>query len=90
MLRHHTSGSAGYRIPELITSPVHHGVIETANAPHPALIHDSGEPNTFLLMTVDNTSKPATLDARFLNKDGREFLAVKFTKQDLGKQKKNP
>ena len=90
VLRHHTSGSAGYRIPELITSPVHDGVIETANAPHPALIHDSGEPNTFLLMTVDNKSKPATLDARFLNKDGREFLAVKFTEQDLGKQKKNP
>ena len=90
VLHHQTSEGAGYRIPELITSPVHDGVIATANAPHPALIHDSGEPNTFLLMTVDNKNEPATLDAEFLNKEGRTFYRVKFTKQDLKKQKEDP
>ena len=87
---HHRSGErAGYRIPELITSPVHSGVIATANAPHPALIHDSGEPNSFLLITVDSTAKPATLNARFLNKDGQSFFKLMFTEQELGKEQ-NP
>ena len=52
VLHHRTADTAGYQIPELITSPIHDGVIETANAPHPDLIHDSGQPNTLLLVSV--------------------------------------
>ena len=63
VLRHSTQASAGYRIPELITSPIHSGVIALANAPHRDLIHDSGEPNAFLLLTVDDSRKPAELAA---------------------------
>jgi alkaline phosphatase D len=85
VLRHRTTDSAGYKIPELITSPVHDSVIETANAPHPALIHDSGKPNTFLLITVlgDEPASPAMLNAKFLDKDGRAFFAIEFNEREL-------
>jgi len=84
VLRHRTAKVAGYRIPELITSPIHSGVIENAKTPHPALVHDSGKPNTFLLMTVRSNSRPATLNARFLDKDGRAFHEVTFQDRELG------
>ena len=83
VLRHKTTESAGYEIPELITSPIHDGVIETANAPHPALIHDSGKPNTFLLITVDAERKPAKLIARFIDKDRHAFFEVSFDEREL-------
>ena len=62
---------------------MHDGVIATANAPHLALVHDSGEPNTFLLVTIDDRNAPATMTATFLNKDGRTVYEVKFTESDL-------
>jgi alkaline phosphatase D len=83
VLRHHSTEQAGYRIPELITSPVHDGVIANAKQPHPALIHDSGEPNSFLLLTVDNRATPCTLTASFQNSAGREFYRLKLTDRDL-------
>lgn len=83
VLRHKTTEQAGYDIPELITSPAHASVIANANVPHPALVHDSGEQNTFLLVTVDTKNDPAALSAKFLNKDGRTFFETEFTKQDL-------
>ena len=90
VLHHQSTERAGYRIPELITSPVHSGVIATANAPHPGLIHDSGTPNTFLLLTVDNRDNPATLDARFLDKDGLMLFELKLTEQDLHRRNGDP
>jgi len=84
VLRHKTNDRAGYQIPELITSPIHDGVIKTANAPHPALIHDSGQPNTFLLVTVVGNAEPAQLNAKFLDKDGQAFFEVTFGEQELG------
>ena len=86
VLRHRTTGIAGYRIPELITSPIHSGVIKNAKAPHPGLVYDSGKPNTFLLMTVSSNSKPATLNARFLDKDGQAFHEVTFRDRELRDQ----
>lgn len=83
VLRHHSTEQAGYRIPELITSPVHDGVISNAEQPHPALIHDSGEPNSFLLLTVDNRATPAMLTASFQNSAGREFYRLNLTDRDL-------
>jgi hypothetical protein len=83
LLLHHTSASAGYRIPELITSPVHASVIETANTPHPALVHDAGEPNTFLLLDAQGRGPGAHLQARFLNKQGKTVHEVRFLRQEL-------
>jgi len=82
-LRHRSTATAGYRIPELITSPVHDGVIANANAPHPGLIHDAGEPNTFLQLTVGSPNKPDTMQAAFLNKQGQAIYQTQFTEQDL-------
>ncbi len=82
-LRHETSELAGYRLTELITSPIHAGVIEEANAPHPALLHDSGEPHAFLLLTVDTTAAEPTLRAQFQNAGGRELYSVTLTASEL-------
>ena len=76
ILRHETTAIAGYPLMELITSPIHAGVIDAANAPHPALVHDSGEPHAFLLITVDTTATPPTLVAQFQNAAGRELHSL--------------
>lgn len=59
VLRHPSTDQAGYQIPGFITSPDHDGVIANAKQPHPALIHYSGKPNSFLLLSVDNQTAPA-------------------------------
>ena len=76
VLRHETTATAGYPLTELVTSPIHGSVIDEANAPHPALLHDSGEPHSFLLLTADTTVSPATLVAEFQNSAGRELYSV--------------
>ena len=83
VLRYETTDIAGYPITELITSPIHAGVIDTANAPHPALVHDSGEPNCFLLLTVDTTVAPLTLTAQFQNAAGRELYSLTLNAEEL-------
>jgi alkaline phosphatase D len=83
VLRYETTDIAGYPITELITSPIHAGVIDTANAPHPALVHDSGEPNCFLLLTVDTTVAPPTLTAQFQNAAGRELYSLTLNAEEL-------
>ena len=83
-LRYPTQASAGYAITELITSPMHGSVIVEANAPHPNLLHDAGEPHSFLLLTVDSTCTPARADAQILNADGREIFSVTLHENDLG------
>lgn len=76
VLRYDTTETVGYPLTELVTSPMHGSVIDAANAPHPALVHDSGEPHAFLLITVDTTLTPATLVAQFQNSAGRELYSV--------------
>lgn len=78
VLRYDTSDSVGYPLTELITSPIHDGggAMVANNAPHPDLIHDSGEPHSFLILTVDTTSSPPTLHARFENSAGRELYSL--------------
>ncbi len=86
VLRYKTTDSAGYEIPEFITSPIHDGVIERANALHPALMHDSGEPNSFLLMTADTRRQPAMLTAALFNKDGRQLFTMNLSRKELEAQ----
>ena len=83
LLEHHSENRAGYRIPELITSPVHAGVIDTANTPHPGLIHDSGRPNTFLLVDVEGQGTGGRLVARFLDKQGQPVHRVQYERRQL-------
>ena len=79
VLRYDTTEAAGYSLVELVTSPIHASIIEAANAPHPALIHDSGEPHAFLLVTVDTTVTPATLVAQFQNGAGDELFSLSLS-----------
>ena len=76
VLRYPTEEVVGYALTELITSPIHDGVIVEANAPHPALVFDSGTPHAFLLLTIDTTVEPATLHASFQNGGGVELYAL--------------
>jgi alkaline phosphatase D len=75
-LRYPTTESAGYELTELITSPLANTVIEAANAPSPHLLHDVGQKETFLLVTVDMTAKPPTLVGKCMNAAGEELFEV--------------
>ncbi len=70
VVRHATSDVVGYDLTELITSPMHDGIIETANAPHPGLLFDAGEPHTFLLLTANTQRTPNRLECQFQNATG--------------------
>ena len=85
VLRHHSEATAGYRILELVTSPVHDGVIATAKAPHPALLHDFGQPHSFLLLEVDSRARPATCRVAFMGPDGKPFFEMRVAEWDLSK-----
>jgi len=77
VIRHATKKSAGYDIVELITSPMHHSIIKAANAPHPGLLKDMGEPHTFLLLDAQQLGGKATsVRARFVNDEGTEHFAI--------------
>lgn len=68
LIRHATEDVAGYDIIELITSPMHARVIGLANAPHPGLIKDMGEPSSFLMLRADTTQQDAPeLTATFIS-----------------------
>jgi alkaline phosphatase D len=83
VLRYDTRDTAGYALTELVTSPMHADVIVEANVPHPALVHDSGEPHAFLLLTVDTTAEASTLLASFQNAAGRELYALTLKASEL-------
>ena len=71
VVRHDTRSSVGYDLVEFITSPMNGRVIGAADQPHPGLMYDIGEPNTFLVLTADSTATPTTLDVTFLNSAGK-------------------
>tara|TARA_R110002096_G_scaffold23743_2_gene75443 strand:+ start:2023 stop:3300 length:1278 start_codon:yes stop_codon:yes gene_type:complete len=82
VIRHATKESAGYDIVELISSPMHHSIIKAANAPHPGLIKDMGEPHTFLLLDAAQLDgKLTSLLARFVNDEGTEHFAIDLLKK---------
>ncbi len=83
VLRYGTTDRVGYDLTELVTSPIHSGVIAEANAPHPALVHDSGEPHAFLLLTVDTTGPEPRLHASFENASGRVLHALTLRAGEL-------
>jgi alkaline phosphatase D len=50
---HATAERVGYDLPELISSPMHGRVIESANVPHPGLRFDSGEGHIVCIVAAD-------------------------------------
>jgi alkaline phosphatase D len=83
VLRHDTIDTVGYRLTELITSPMHEGIIEAANAPHPNLIFDAGMPHSYLLLEADACKSPAILTARFKNSAGEVFHCERLVESSL-------
>jgi alkaline phosphatase D len=77
VIRHQSTSLAGYDLVELISSPMHNGIIQTANVPHPGLIKDMGEPHTFLVVTADSMVTPPTLVATFMNGDGQTHFEMR-------------
>lgn len=75
---HPTRALAGYDLPEFVTSPLAHNVLEENAVPVPGLRFDAGEPHSCLVLSV--TAAPDDVDggrlrAAFLAGDGREFHA---------------
>ena len=60
--------------------------MDNANVSHSALIYDGGEPNAFLLITVDTTVTPPVLVADFHNATERKLFSVRLTAKDLSPQ----
>jgi alkaline phosphatase D len=83
VLRYPTEAIVGYAVTELVTSPIHASVIEEADAPHSALVFDSGTPHAFLLLTIDGTVQPATLRASFQDATGRELHTLTLNAAEL-------
>jgi alkaline phosphatase D len=81
VIRHEVAGLAGYDLTELITSPMHDRIIAAANAPHPGLVMDMGEPYSFLLLTAD--SARARLSAKFSNAAGDDLYTLELTAAEL-------
>lgn len=87
-LRYDTKEQVGYPLYQFISSPLHNRTIESLNVPHPNLIRDAVEPNTFLRITVDNKMSPAVLRAEFINKKGeRLFDDITITEDELTPKK---
>lgn len=82
-LRYETIESVGYKLVELITSPMHDGIIETAKAPHPGLLFDAGEPHSFLLLTADTTAEPPTLTGELQNAAGKTLYKIILPANEL-------
>lgn len=84
VVRHVSLATAGYDLIELITSPLHDSIIEAANVPHPGLIKDMGEINSFMLVTADSTGPLATLQATFMNGAGAVLCEITIPAANLG------
>ena len=83
VISHLSNKTAGYRIPELTTSPIHESIIAGANQPHPGLVFDSGTANSFLLLTSTGAGPQAKLSARFMTKDGKTFFKHTYPVSEL-------
>lgn len=84
VVRHDSRAAAGYDLIELITSPLHDSIIEAANVPHPGLIKDMGEINSFMLITADSTRAAPTLQATFMNAAGAQLFEISIPAANLG------
>jgi len=78
-LKHPTSETGvSYELWEFIASPLAQKVMASAKVDHPALVHDVGEEHSFIMLTADTTTTPATLTATCYASDGRELFKVEL------------
>ena len=70
IVRHGSKSAAGYDLVEFISSPVHHSIIASANAPHPGLLMDMGVGHMYLELEAVDLDKDPALVSRFIHSDG--------------------
>ena len=85
LLKYDTIEQVGYPIYQFITSPMHNSVIPSLNVPHPALIRSAEEPFVFLKIVADTTVTPATLNAVWMNRDGKVIFEVYIERDELSR-----
>ena len=85
LLKYDTLDQVGYPIYQFITSPMHGSVIPSLNVPHPALVQSAEEPYVFLKLTVDTTVTPATLQAVWMNREGRVIFDANIDRDELSR-----
>ena len=85
LLKYDTVEQVGYPIYQFITSPMHASVIPSLNVPHPALIKSAEEPYVFLKLNVDTTVTPATLQAVWMNRDGKVIFDANIDRDELSR-----
>jgi alkaline phosphatase D len=82
-----TKERVGYVLDQLIVSPLHDGVIESLDVPHPALLWSAREPRVFLTLEARGRDETPRLEARWIQDDGRgagrELRRVRWTLDDL-------
>lgn len=87
VVRHDTKAIVGYDLIELISSPSHAKIIDSANQPHPGLLYDGG--NTYVwidLRSEPNAPGGPVLKSRILRANGevldaRTWALSEFTPQ---------
>ena len=76
----------GYDLWEFIVSPLHGSTIPQLDVPHPKLVHHALEPFVFLRLDVDDRANPATLQADWINRDGKRIFSVSLDATKLKKR----
>lgn len=83
-LVHDTLETAGYLIPEFVSSPLHDKVIPSlVPSKEPGLKWSAVEPNVFLLVEADSTTKEPTLVATWIRQDGLRLHQHSLTAGEL-------
>lgn len=83
-LAHDAVETAGYTIPEFVSSPLHDRIKpKLVPAQDPRLAWSAVEPNVFLLVEADSTGAEPTLAAAWIRQDGRRLHEHRLTAGQL-------
>ena len=85
LLRYKTEEQVGYPLYQLIVSPIHNSTIPSLNVAHPVLIKGAAIPHVWLRLEADTTRQPATLNAEWVQMNGRKMWDLKLDENDLRK-----
>ena len=85
LLKYDTVQQVGYPLYQFIVSPMHGSVIPSLNVPHPALVRSAEEPHVFLKLHADTTVTPATLEATWINREGKTLFGIQLDRGDLSR-----
>ena len=73
----------GYDLWQFIISPLHGSTIPSLDVPHPDLVHHAVEPFVFLKLEASSETAVATLNATWINRDGRRVFKVALNSNEL-------